>query len=186
MTTAATAQDTRRFTTTALPGEFIIIEVTPALRASMTANGDAGEHEFYNHYTAWGMARAQVQPVTFIGLDGESHDLGVVAGSTTVPSVRPVEKLDEGYYTLKGEYLKVMWNRARTRLYARVLNTATKHWEYAKGAVYELGPEHRLTPADAKKFGDVYHWCFKCGTELTKPESIERGVGPVCAGKLGW
>ena len=28
--------------------------------------------------------------------------------------------------------------------------------------------------------------CACCGRELTNPESIERGIGPVCAGKWGW
>ncbi len=28
--------------------------------------------------------------------------------------------------------------------------------------------------------------CACCGRELTKKESIDRGIGPVCAGKWGW
>lgn len=28
--------------------------------------------------------------------------------------------------------------------------------------------------------------CCRCGRKLTTPESIERGIGPECAGKAGW
>lgn len=28
--------------------------------------------------------------------------------------------------------------------------------------------------------------CAICGAELTNPESIARGIGPICAGKFGW
>ena len=94
----------------------------------------------------------------------------------------------EGYFVLDGQFIKVMMNRARTKHYARVLDPNTRHWNYAPGLMAQWRRMRDLTPEDAKMFGDLHHYCFayKCGKELTNPESIERGIGPVCAKKLGW
>jgi hypothetical protein len=56
-------------------------------------------------------------------------------------------------------------------------------WQYAQGAIRRLRGEHRLSDEDAKMFGRLYGVCVKCARTLTKEESIERGMGDVCAGK---
>lgn len=38
----------------------------------------------------------------------------------------------------------------------------------------------------AKVYGLQTGICSCCGRELTNPASIERGIGPICAGKFGW
>jgi hypothetical protein len=38
----------------------------------------------------------------------------------------------------------------------------------------------------AIRYGKVSGECSCCGRELTDPQSIERGIGPVCATKFGW
>lgn len=35
-------------------------------------------------------------------------------------------------------------------------------------------------------YGQQIGSCGHCGRTLTNPESIERGIGPICAGKMGW
>jgi hypothetical protein len=35
-------------------------------------------------------------------------------------------------------------------------------------------------------FGHVVGACGVCGSPLTDPESIELGIGPICAGKMAW
>lgn len=57
-------------------------------------------------------------------------------------------------------------------------------WEYARGVVRQLRPEHRLTREQAAELGKLYGCCVRCGATLTREESIERGMGPVCAGKM--
>lgn len=48
----------------------------------------------------------------------------------------------------------------------------------------------RLIAADPKaamlRYGQEIGSCGHCGRTLTNEESRERGIGPVCAGKLGW
>lgn len=118
----------------------------------------------------------------------------VVTTTTTTVVAAPATVAAEGYYTQGGKYYKVMWNRTGTRRYGRLLaivevdGKQKAHWvaEGAKGVVYHLTEADRLTPGQAKAFGDLYHFCVCCGKELTVPLSIERGVGPVCWGKMGW
>ncbi len=38
----------------------------------------------------------------------------------------------------------------------------------------------------AIRYGKVSGECSCCGRELTRKDSIERGIGPICAEKFGW
>ena len=53
-----------------------------------------------------------------------------------------------------------------------------------KNGLKGLLPEHKLTLEAAKEFGHVYGVCGRCSRTLTREESIERGIGPVCWGKM--
>jgi len=55
---------------------------------------------------------------------------------------------------------------------------------YAGGAVYRLSASDRLTLEDAKALGAQYAQCCVCGRDLSASESVEAGIGPVCAGRL--
>lgn len=46
------------------------------------------------------------------------------------------------------------------------------------------GTGEKLTPEKAAAFGHLYGVCCVCGATLTDEDSIERGIGPVCAGKI--
>ena len=50
--------------------------------------------------------------------------------------------------------------------------------------IRRLCPEHKMSLADAKKFGALYGTCCVCGRTLTDEVSIEAGIGPVCAQKF--
>lgn len=107
-----------------------------------------------------------------------------------------------------GEIWKVQWNRASGdghRLYAKKLvysfkgtyldrpdpgmktlwdvNRDSVSFEYASGAMRMIRPEWRMSLEQAKEFGALYGTCIKCGRTLTLEESIERSMGPICAGK---
>lgn len=58
---------------------------------------------------------------------------------------------------------------------------AEVRFEYAKGAVYRLRPEDKMTLDEAKAFGALYGTCCNCGRMLTNEESIAAGIGPICA-----
>ena len=48
-------------------------------------------------------------------------------------------------------------------------------------AVIALDPK-----AASAQYGHLIGHCGVCGRTLTNPESLERGIGPVCADKMGW
>lgn len=64
-----------------------------------------------------------------------------------------------------------------------IIEPAKIGFEYVRGGIRTLHPSWRLTVEQAKEFGNLYGVCLKCGSELSKEDSIERGMGPVCAGK---
>lgn len=60
-------------------------------------------------------------------------------------------------------------------------------WIYA-GGLAKAGVEKawRMNREDAAKFGRLYGVCVRCHRDLTDEVSIDRAMGPVCAGKMGW
>lgn len=76
------------------------------------------------------------------------------------------------------------------KLYAKKLmvegegHDADVWFEYAPGMVNRLKVEWKMTLEEAKAFGALYGSCCVCGRTLTNEESIEAGIGPICAGKF--
>lgn len=103
-----------------------------------------------------------------------------------------VDPAEDGYYVYGDTFVCVKWNRAKTGQYATVWDTESQSWEYDNSqsrklmAEVKAGKLSRVTPEDAKRFGDLYGVCMKCSRTLTDPESIANGIGPVCADKMGW
>lgn len=55
---------------------------------------------------------------------------------------------------------------------------------YAPGAMKVLTLADRMSLEEAKAWGALYGTCCVCGRTLTNEDSIEAGIGPVCAGKF--
>nr|WP_240959483.1 DUF6011 domain-containing protein [Rhodococcus sp. HNM0563] len=72
------------------------------------------------------------------------------------------------------------------RPYAKRFNAHAFEWEYVGtdplGAIRARG--ERLNVERVAALGRVYGRCVLCGATLTNEESIEAGIGPVCATKL--
>jgi hypothetical protein len=65
----------------------------------------------------------------------------------------------------------------------KITRPAKVGFEYVKGGIRTLHESWRLTEAEAIAWGRMYGVCSKCGSELSKEESIERGMGDICAAK---
>lgn len=65
----------------------------------------------------------------------------------------------------------------------KVIEPAKIGFEYVSGAIRKLHPDWLMTKEEAVQFGALYGVCVKCGSELSKEESIERGMGDICASK---
>lgn len=89
----------------------------------------------------------------------------------------------EGWFSMGGKIYKVQQSQSSGHLYAKVLET-TGGWSFAPGKIKELTEDHRLTAAEAAKYGKLYGVCCICGRVLTNEESIEAGIGPICAGRI--
>lgn len=114
---------------------------------------------------------------------------------------------DEWIEKLNADIVKVQMNRDGTALYAKRMvklypesitdKAAIKKWceeqgikkpvkwEYTPGLMTFLAEDRvtKLNKNDAKEFGSLYGICMRCGAFLTNEDSIERMMGPICAGK---
>ena len=120
----------------------------------------------------------------------------------------------EGYYRKDGIIWKVVRNQADTAFYAKhyvidfekrdamreLLEQAQESgddktigllgrktmgtWEYVPGMYQALRKGDALTQEEAKKWGALYGICCRCGRLLTNEDSIEAGIGPICASKF--
>lgn len=102
------------------------------------------------------------------------------------------EMAKPGYYVSGQKYLVVVSNRAGTATYAKELQVtkepgrrAKARWVYAPGEGRNVAHLTPMTLEQAAKFGHLHGVCFVCCRALTDPESVKRGIGPVCATKFG-
>lgn len=98
---------------------------------------------------------------------------------------RPV--VDPGYYvTADGVVYVVVENRAGTATYAKrmVVTDGRGSWEYAPGGTAALAGLAPLSVERAAELGHQHGVCMICGRGLTDPDSVRRGIGPVCSAKL--
>lgn len=106
--------------------------------------------------------------------------------------------------TLRFQGVNVKPNRDITALWV-TSQTETEMGQYGQQAKYlgkvtRIGMDSRLSDdvkevilqasndplTAAIRYGKVSGECSCCGRELTDPESINRGIGPICATKFGW
>lgn len=95
--------------------------------------------------------------------------------------------LTEGYYLQEDTVYRVVAAKSTGNLYAKRLVTTEfgrAAWDYAPGAMRHLVGAARLTLEQAAEMGTRYGVCVICGATLTDPESVERGIGPVCATRV--
>lgn len=55
-----------------------------------------------------------------------------------------------------------------------------------KAGLVGLTAGMKMSLEEGKKYGAIYGVCVRCAATLTREESIERAMGPVCAGKDKW
>ena len=91
----------------------------------------------------------------------------------------------EGMYELDGAVYRVILSKAN-RLYASLLvpSEGRGSFEYAPGVINRLRAEHRMTLERASQLSVQYHFCVRCGRELTRESSIAQAMGDVCASKI--
>lgn len=92
---------------------------------------------------------------------------------------------EPGIYYLPGEpvtIFKVQPSRSSDRVWAKQLETDGS-WTYVGRKPLNAGLV-KLDAETATQFGHAYGLCACCGRLLTNEDSIEAGIGPVCASRL--
>lgn len=98
-----------------------------------------------------------------------------------------------GVFKKDGRIYVVKPNKEKTRVYAKeIVESPARMTEsglqvdfetrYAPGVVYSLSEQDRWALADAKDFLTKFSRCIVCGRHLKAAKSVERSIGPVCAG----
>jgi hypothetical protein len=122
------------------------------------------------------------------------NDVWVPAEQTKAAPRFDPQTLEDGFYVRDGVVYKVIRAvvQGSGRKYAKRLDERGR-FQYDKAAITRLRPEHKMTLAKALEVAHrhatdinskLYGRCFVCGRTLTREESIERMMGPVCAGKF--
>ena len=89
--------------------------------------------------------------------------------------------VDAGYYFVEGLIYKVQASQSGN-LYAKVFSESG--YNYAPGAMRLIPTATRLTLEQAAEAGVKTGRCVVCARLLTDPESVEAGIGPVCAARF--
>lgn len=125
-----------------------------------------------------------VKTVTIEGFRGETKWGKVYAIAKAAP-------LPEGYYVKGADVYKVRVSKSGNP-YATILTTvytesgaAKGKWEYVPGAIGTLTADDAITVEQAAEYGHLHGFCAICGKTLTDPDSVKRGIGPVCAENIG-
>jgi hypothetical protein len=104
----------------------------------------------------------------------------------------PSQELTPGMYKVDGVVYQVRPNQQKTRLYAKRLveinadriteddEIVQIEFEYDRGAVFQIKPEHRMPLEEGKALCIRYGRCICCNRVLKAAASVERGIGPVC------
>lgn len=100
-------------------------------------------------------------------------------------STQPGGELEDGMYRLGDDIYKVYHTvHGANQQVAKILVVVDGEgsFEYVgKRPLRNLTPDHKMTLEEAKAFGRVYGVCCNCSATLTREESIEAGIGPICA-----
>jgi hypothetical protein len=124
----------------------------------------------------------------------QTQERGTKVNLSLVTHKKPEVEITDGYWTFQEDNVdwvaKVQESLSSGRLYAKRLITDEASnkavFEYEAGLIFKLQKLNAvpLTLEKAKELGHLYGRCMICGRTLTNEESIEAGIGPVCAGKL--
>lgn len=125
-----------------------------------------------------------------------SDILDMLVAYTSKPHVKPVT--EPGIYVDKKTGAFYLVKRSQiNRLYAMdlVINDLGERnpdgtwkvkprfeWVYQNGhgTVKKLSADWKATPEQMKQWGDIWGYCLKCHAELTRQDSIDRGMGKTC------
>ena len=133
------------------------------------------------------------------GVEVDTENMGAKQASAKIDELKTLAdapktkvanrpELEDGMYQTGDDIFKVQHavNGSGRQYAKKLVNYGNNEFgfEFAPGMVGKLKAENRMTREQAEEFGKLYGTCCVCGRTLTDEKSIERGVGPVCNGKV--
>jgi hypothetical protein len=79
-----------------------------------------------------------------------------------------------------GTLYRIRTNKTTGRPYALVARPGATTFVYDWKAIREVSEGMRLTLEEALKYSAQFSECIICGRALTDPNSVAKGIGPVC------
>lgn len=93
--------------------------------------------------------------------------------------------ISEGFYrSADGNIFQVVQARHGSHFLAKILDRDTGKFEYAGAAKRFVKADQRMTLEEAQEYGKQTGRCMVCGRLLQRKESIEAGIGPICASRF--
>lgn len=128
--------------------------------------------------------RAAIEANRAIYSKARAH--AVIDRLKAMPFKQTSAQAEPGYYVQGDQVFVVVWNKQRTRTYAKklVVTSRSARWQYAPGNVATLAELTPLTVDEARRLGHLHGVCVICAKQLTDPVSVNRGIGPVCEQRL--
>lgn len=189
--TARPATDRQISFLQSLRGEFLDLMIEAAETSEAAEEIEAGRAQYLDNARRLSAAEAsrQIDAAKTTNAKMRQQVRGAQrAAQRAAQPAAAAEEIEAGMYLLNGEIYKVQVAvHGSRRPYAKHLvpgEFGEAHFEYAPGVVRRLRPEHRMSLEQAQQYGALYGVCVRCGATLTAEESIERAMGPVCAGKI--
>jgi len=127
------------------------------------------------------LSESDIKAITFADAS-KTIDM-LKAAKNNAPKASTTNAVTEGMYKVGERIFKVQAAKSTGNLYAKELIEGS--FEYVAGAISIVRSKGiRMTLDEAKEYGKRTGQCCQCGRTLTVKESIEAGIGPICAGKF--
>lgn len=130
-------------------------------------------------------ANGQQQPNTVLGklhATQGGFDYFVKGFAGQKPGETPQYESGKLYKTESGTIVRIKQG-ANGNFWGKILDPETGKFEYAPGITNQALTI--LTLEEAQAFGHTHGICANCGAELSDPESVSKGLGPICFSKWG-
>jgi len=141
-----------------------------------------GDYPFLVSLKEWVASGKQLTPKQYAAAAKCKAKEPDLAPKQTVP------ELEDGIYYYENTVYKVIHAKQGSgKQYVKKLDHEGGTFEYVgRKPLYFLFPGHKMSLVQAQEFGKLYGMCCNCGATLTDENSIEAGIGPVCAKKFEW
>jgi len=96
---------------------------------------------------------------------------------------KPVAELEAGVYVNSDDDIIRVYRGQSGRMLAKSID-GNGAFTFLGLAIKYVKADQKITRERAAEFGQQTGVCCMCGRDLTDPESVAAGIGPICSGKF--